>query len=351
MRDEGSIPGLGRSPRGGNGCSLQYSCLENPMDRGAWRATVHEVAQNWTRLSNLARKHTHTAHPAQTKQLANRLRSLCRKLTLCSAFLSFPKATPPVALSRNHSRADWPGPARKGSPAGDQRAAVPYHDLGVWCSHSGARWTSSGQRPPGSRSSRVWGRAATGTPGRPWAGPQRAACSPSHWTLKKHGKHRDILKCACLIENYYFRLWEFTSGCGAASGVKRWYVMSLRGGGKGEFRLPSRPAPASPASPEQVPHLQSTGAAKAVRHSQAQLPHLEWATGRAASFLGCHCVRLLDTHPTSSWLTRSALCFHSLPAPPHHSQTSICSLDAINPYSHPRLVPSSPVLKPNSLDH
>ena len=41
--DLGSIPGSGRSPEVGNGNPLQYSCLENPMDRGAWRATVHEV--------------------------------------------------------------------------------------------------------------------------------------------------------------------------------------------------------------------------------------------------------------------------------------------------------------------
>ena len=39
--DMGLIPGLGRSPRGGNGNPLQYSCLENPMDRGTWWATVH----------------------------------------------------------------------------------------------------------------------------------------------------------------------------------------------------------------------------------------------------------------------------------------------------------------------
>ena len=39
--DSGLIPGLGRSPRGGNGNTLQYSCLENSMDRGAWQATVH----------------------------------------------------------------------------------------------------------------------------------------------------------------------------------------------------------------------------------------------------------------------------------------------------------------------
>ena len=42
----GLIPGLGRSPGGGNGNPLQYSCLENPVDRGAWRATVHEVAKS-----------------------------------------------------------------------------------------------------------------------------------------------------------------------------------------------------------------------------------------------------------------------------------------------------------------
>ena len=43
--DSGSIPGLGRSPAGGNGNLLQYSCLENPMDRGAWWATVDGVTE------------------------------------------------------------------------------------------------------------------------------------------------------------------------------------------------------------------------------------------------------------------------------------------------------------------
>ena len=46
--DPGSIPGLGRSPGEGNGHPFQYSCLENPMDRGAWQATVHGVAKSWT---------------------------------------------------------------------------------------------------------------------------------------------------------------------------------------------------------------------------------------------------------------------------------------------------------------
>ena len=44
----GSIPGLGRSPGGGHGNQLQYSCLENPIDRGAWWATVHRVAESGT---------------------------------------------------------------------------------------------------------------------------------------------------------------------------------------------------------------------------------------------------------------------------------------------------------------
>ena len=49
-RDVGSIPGLERSSGGGNGNLLQYSCLENPTDRGAWRATAHGVTKSWTRL-------------------------------------------------------------------------------------------------------------------------------------------------------------------------------------------------------------------------------------------------------------------------------------------------------------
>ena len=50
-RDVSSIPGSGRSPLGANGNPLQYSGLENPMDRGAWRAAAHGVARSRTRLS------------------------------------------------------------------------------------------------------------------------------------------------------------------------------------------------------------------------------------------------------------------------------------------------------------
>ena len=50
LRDVGSIPGLGSFPAEGNGNPLQYSCLENPMDRRAWRTTVHRVAKSQTQL-------------------------------------------------------------------------------------------------------------------------------------------------------------------------------------------------------------------------------------------------------------------------------------------------------------
>ena len=53
-RDTGSFPCLGRAPGGGNGNSLQYSCLKNPMDREAWQATVQRISKSWTRLMDYA---------------------------------------------------------------------------------------------------------------------------------------------------------------------------------------------------------------------------------------------------------------------------------------------------------
>ena len=57
--DLASIPGLGRSPGEGNGYPLQYSCLENSKDGGAWRAAVHGVAKSWRRLKQLRIAHKH----------------------------------------------------------------------------------------------------------------------------------------------------------------------------------------------------------------------------------------------------------------------------------------------------
>ena len=66
--DTDSIPGLGRSSGGRDGNPLQYSCLGNPMDRGAWRAIVHGVAKSQTQLSDLANMHAATTNQSLTKQ-------------------------------------------------------------------------------------------------------------------------------------------------------------------------------------------------------------------------------------------------------------------------------------------
>ena len=58
VRDTGSIPGPGRSPGEGHDNPLQFSCLQNPMDRGAWWATVHRVPKSWTRLKRWSTRHT-----------------------------------------------------------------------------------------------------------------------------------------------------------------------------------------------------------------------------------------------------------------------------------------------------
>ena len=54
VKEAGSIPELGRSPGEGNGNPLQHSCLENPMDRGTWRAALHGISQSQTRLKQLS---------------------------------------------------------------------------------------------------------------------------------------------------------------------------------------------------------------------------------------------------------------------------------------------------------
>ena len=73
VRDVGSIPESGRAPGEGNGNPLQYSCLENSTGRGAWRATVHGVAESQTQLTWLS-MHTHIH-----KNAMQSLESCCRK--------------------------------------------------------------------------------------------------------------------------------------------------------------------------------------------------------------------------------------------------------------------------------
>ena len=73
--DVGLIPGSERSPRGGHGNPLQDSCLENPMDRGEWQATVHRVAKNQTQLKCLStQQHSKTTEMLQQKGKTNKIR-------------------------------------------------------------------------------------------------------------------------------------------------------------------------------------------------------------------------------------------------------------------------------------
>ena len=79
--DLGLIPELGRSPGGGHGNPLQYSCLENPMDRGAWRSTVHGVTESRTGLIASVLTHAHTRLSFSSD---DGKRSECRKSTSTS---------------------------------------------------------------------------------------------------------------------------------------------------------------------------------------------------------------------------------------------------------------------------
>ena len=65
IRNSRSAPGSGRSPGGGHGNPLQYSCLEKPTDRGAWRATAHRILQSRTRLKRLSVGMCANTHNAQ----------------------------------------------------------------------------------------------------------------------------------------------------------------------------------------------------------------------------------------------------------------------------------------------
>ena len=77
-RDVDSIPGSGRYPGGGHGIPFQYSCLENPMDRGAWWATVHRVTRSWTwlkQLSTHARRNETRSYVEMWKDLQSTIHS------------------------------------------------------------------------------------------------------------------------------------------------------------------------------------------------------------------------------------------------------------------------------------
>ena len=92
LSNAGLIPGLGRSPKGGHGNPLQYSCLENPTDSGAWRATVHGVAQSQTRLRQLGTAHFDYNHYYR----GTFMRCIWKSY---SQAWSHPPPHPPVAIS------------------------------------------------------------------------------------------------------------------------------------------------------------------------------------------------------------------------------------------------------------
>ena len=85
--DLGSIPGSGRSPGEGNGNPLQYSCLENPMDGGAWRATVHGVAKSETRLRDFTFTFREKAMAPHSSTLAWKIHGW-RSLVGCSPLVA-----------------------------------------------------------------------------------------------------------------------------------------------------------------------------------------------------------------------------------------------------------------------
>ena len=99
--DAGSIPGSGKFPGERNGNPVQYSCLENPMDRRAWRAAIHEVAKSQTRLS----VHTHS-HWSQRKErvlMENLIRPLVRNSILRFIHYPPPPWNPLVLFLSAHS--------------------------------------------------------------------------------------------------------------------------------------------------------------------------------------------------------------------------------------------------------
>ena len=83
VRDMGLIPGSGRSPGEGNGYPLQYSCLENPKDRGAWWAIVHRVTKSWTLLKQLSTHRYSQRNTAEsTAVLLNHIIQHCLQLAV-----------------------------------------------------------------------------------------------------------------------------------------------------------------------------------------------------------------------------------------------------------------------------
>ena len=83
IKDAGSIPGLGRSPGGGHSNPFQYSCLENPINRGAWWPTVHRVAKSQTRLTQLGMMKERQFDSSLSLSLKLEINLSCERYTPC----------------------------------------------------------------------------------------------------------------------------------------------------------------------------------------------------------------------------------------------------------------------------
>ena len=116
-RDVGLIPGSGRSPGGGNGNPLQYSCLENPMDRGTWRAAVRRVSES--DATEQLSMHTHGLPTAQTTSTISVLSSGGRQLGP-AGWLYPPEPQVHLGCARQASAGGAADSAVPTAPAGDR---------------------------------------------------------------------------------------------------------------------------------------------------------------------------------------------------------------------------------------
>ena len=164
LRDTGSVPGLGRSPGGGNGNPLQYFCLGNPMDRGAWQAILHGVTK---------RVGHEFATEQQNKTSIHLHKTLFRKHLRQHWRTKFPRrrwnftviTTPhhPVSALCGHKNASWlagwtdQGPEQE--PAG-VLAAAGWQNISIpacYCHLQGTGWFSPSCKPPAARrKSQLW---------------------------------------------------------------------------------------------------------------------------------------------------------------------------------------------------
>ena len=150
----GSVSGSGRSAGGGHGNPVQYSCLKNPMDRGAWRATFHTVTKSWTQVKQLS------MHTGESYAAAAAARSLQSCPTLCDPIDGSPPGSPVPGILQARTL-DW--------------VAISFSNAWTWKGKVKSRsrvrlsetpWTAAYQAPPSMGFSRqeYWSRVPLPSP-------------------------------------------------------------------------------------------------------------------------------------------------------------------------------------------